>query len=78
MLSLLIFLNSPLQTLIPHCSDLYSHLDILLLQNSENKHKLQMGLKGFVEGGIASIIAGASTHPLDLIKVRMQIGRAHV
>ena len=32
-----------------------------------------MGLKGFVEGGIASIIAGASTHPLDLIKVRMQL-----
>ncbi|CAI9758200.1 unnamed protein product [Fraxinus pennsylvanica] len=32
-----------------------------------------MGLKGFVEGGIASIIAGCSTHPLDLIKVRMQL-----
>ncbi|XP_050209355.1 mitochondrial uncoupling protein 5-like [Mercurialis annua] len=32
-----------------------------------------MGLKGFAEGGIASIIAGASTHPLDLIKVRMQL-----
>lgn len=32
-----------------------------------------MGLKGFVEGGIASIVAGASTHPLDLIKVRMQL-----
>ncbi|KAF4368398.1 hypothetical protein F8388_019115 [Cannabis sativa] len=27
----------------------------------------------FVEGGIASIVAGASTHPLDLIKVRMQL-----
>lgn len=32
-----------------------------------------MGVKGFVEGGIASIVAGASTHPLDLIKVRMQL-----
>ncbi|KAI4375596.1 hypothetical protein MLD38_013449 [Melastoma candidum] len=32
-----------------------------------------MGFKGFVEGGIASIVAGASTHPLDLIKVRMQL-----
>ncbi|OIS95952.1 PREDICTED: mitochondrial uncoupling protein 5-like [Nicotiana attenuata] len=32
-----------------------------------------MGVKGFAEGGIASIIAGCSTHPLDLIKVRMQL-----
>lgn len=32
-----------------------------------------MGFKGFVEGGIASIVAGCSTHPLDLIKVRMQL-----
>lgn len=32
-----------------------------------------MVVKGFVEGGIASIIAGCSTHPLDLIKVRMQL-----
>nr|GMC62376.1 mitochondrial uncoupling protein 5-like [Ipomoea batatas] len=30
-----------------------------------------MGLKGFVEGGIASIVAGCSTHPLDLIKEGM-------
>ncbi|XP_010266166.1 PREDICTED: mitochondrial uncoupling protein 5-like [Nelumbo nucifera] len=38
-----------------------------------------MGLKGFVEGGIASIVAGCSTHPLDLIKVRMQLqGETHV
>lgn len=38
-----------------------------------------MGVKGFVEGGIASIIAGCSTHPLDLIKVRMQLqGEASV
>ncbi|XP_042507249.1 mitochondrial uncoupling protein 5-like [Macadamia integrifolia] len=38
-----------------------------------------MGVKGFVEGGIASIIAGGSTHPLDLIKVRMQLqGESHV
>ncbi len=37
-----------------------------------------MGLKGFVEGGIASIVAGCSTHPLDLLKVRMQLqGEAH-
>jgi len=32
-----------------------------------------MGVKGFVEGGIASIVAGCSTHPLDLIKVRTQL-----
>ncbi|EOA28996.1 hypothetical protein CARUB_v10025249mg [Capsella rubella] len=32
-----------------------------------------MGVKGFAEGGIASIVAGCSTHPLDLIKVRMQL-----
>ncbi|XWS41645.1 hypothetical protein CRYUN_Cryun17cG0100000 [Craigia yunnanensis] len=38
-----------------------------------------MGVKGFVEGGIASIVAGCSTHPLDLIKVRMQLqGENHV
>ncbi|KAJ4827955.1 Mitochondrial uncoupling protein 5 [Turnera subulata] len=37
-----------------------------------------MGMKGFVEGGIASIVAGCSTHPLDLIKVRMQLqGESH-
>ncbi|XP_021897638.1 mitochondrial uncoupling protein 5 [Carica papaya] len=32
-----------------------------------------MGVKAFVEGGIAAIVAGSSTHPLDLIKVRMQL-----
>ncbi|CAI0419896.1 unnamed protein product [Linum tenue] len=32
-----------------------------------------MGLKGFLEGGVASIVAGCSTHPIDLIKVRMQL-----
>ncbi|EEF48606.1 mitochondrial uncoupling protein 5 [Ricinus communis] len=32
-----------------------------------------MGAKSFVEGGVASIVAGCSTHPLDLIKVRMQL-----
>ncbi|XP_044510611.1 mitochondrial uncoupling protein 5-like [Mangifera indica] len=32
-----------------------------------------MGAKGFVEGGVASIVAGCSTHPLDLLKVRMQL-----
>ncbi|XP_010520757.1 PREDICTED: mitochondrial uncoupling protein 4 [Tarenaya hassleriana] len=32
-----------------------------------------MGAKGFIEGGIASIVAGCSTHPLDLIKVRLQL-----
>jgi solute carrier family 25 oxoglutarate transporter 11 len=38
-----------------------------------------MGAKGFVEGGIASIVAGCSTHPLDLIKVRMQLqGENHL
>ncbi|XP_028783982.1 mitochondrial uncoupling protein 5 [Neltuma alba] len=37
-----------------------------------------MTIKGFVEGGIASIVAGCSTHPLDLIKVRMQLqGETH-
>ncbi|KAF3439218.1 hypothetical protein FNV43_RR17493 [Rhamnella rubrinervis] len=37
-----------------------------------------MGVKGFVEGGIASIVAGCSTHPLDLLKVRMQLqGETH-
>ncbi|XP_010546349.1 PREDICTED: mitochondrial uncoupling protein 6-like [Tarenaya hassleriana] len=32
-----------------------------------------MGFKAFLEGGIAAIIAGVITHPLDLIKVRMQL-----
>ncbi|KAK6933648.1 Mitochondrial substrate/solute carrier [Dillenia turbinata] len=32
-----------------------------------------MEIKGFVQGGIASIIAASTTHPLDLIKVRMQL-----
>ncbi|MCO5597182.1 hypothetical protein L7F22_051258 [Adiantum nelumboides] len=32
-----------------------------------------MGIKAFVEGGLASVVAGCSTHPLDLIKVRMQL-----
>ncbi|GAB2273086.1 Mitochondrial uncoupling protein 5 [Dionaea muscipula] len=32
-----------------------------------------MGIKGFAEGGIASIVAGCTTHPLDLLKVRMQL-----
>lgn len=32
-----------------------------------------MSVKSFVEGGIASVIAGCSTHPLDLIKVRLQL-----
>ncbi|KAI3508518.1 hypothetical protein L1887_23526 [Cichorium endivia] len=32
-----------------------------------------MGVKGFVEGGIASIIAGCSTYPLDLIIAGMQL-----
>ncbi|KAF0913282.1 hypothetical protein E2562_021934 [Oryza meyeriana var. granulata] len=32
-----------------------------------------MRLKGFVEGGAASVVAGSCTHPLDLIKVRMQL-----
>ncbi|XLS75172.1 hypothetical protein HN51_032037 [Arachis hypogaea] len=32
-----------------------------------------MGVKGFVEGDIASNVAGCSTHLLDLIKVHMQL-----
>ncbi|CAH2073413.1 unnamed protein product [Thlaspi arvense] len=36
-----------------------------------------MGFKPFLEGGIAAIIAGALTHPLDLIKVRMQLEGEH-
>lgn len=32
-----------------------------------------MTVKSFVEGGIASIVAGCSTHPMDLVKVRMQL-----
>ncbi|KAK7311709.1 hypothetical protein RJT34_10015 [Clitoria ternatea] len=32
-----------------------------------------MSVKGFFEGGVASIVAGCTTHPLDLIKVRMQL-----
>ncbi|MCO5600720.1 hypothetical protein L7F22_054835 [Adiantum nelumboides] len=32
-----------------------------------------MSFKGFVEGGIAAVVAGCATHPLDLIKVRMQL-----
>ncbi|KAI5063807.1 hypothetical protein GOP47_0020477 [Adiantum capillus-veneris] len=32
-----------------------------------------MRLRGFVEGGLASIVAGCSTHPLDVIKVRVQL-----
>ena len=32
-----------------------------------------MDWKGFAEGGLASMIAGFATHPLDLIKVRMQL-----
>ncbi|GAB2232122.1 hypothetical protein Drorol1_Dr00011145 [Drosera rotundifolia] len=32
-----------------------------------------MTIKSFVEGGIASVVAGCSTHPLDLLKVRMQL-----
>jgi solute carrier family 25 (mitochondrial oxoglutarate transporter), member 11 len=30
-------------------------------------------LKSFIEGGIVLVMAGCSTHPLDLIKVRMQL-----
>ncbi|XP_028769344.1 mitochondrial uncoupling protein 4-like [Neltuma alba] len=32
-----------------------------------------MGVKSFIEGVIASIVAGCRTHSLDLIKVRMQL-----
>ncbi|XP_074579996.1 mitochondrial uncoupling protein 5-like [Curcuma longa] len=37
-----------------------------------------MGFKGFVEGGVASVVAGCSTHPLDLVKVRMQLQGEYV
>ncbi|CAL9111095.1 unnamed protein product [Musa textilis] len=40
---------------------------------SASKGEREMSLKGFVEGGIAAVVAGCSTHPLDLIKVRMQL-----
>lgn len=30
-------------------------------------------LQGFLEGGMAAIVAGCSTHPFDLIKVRLQL-----
>jgi len=46
----------------------------LFPEEKKKKHfKFKMGLKGFVEGGIASIVAGCATHPLDLLKVRMQL-----
>ncbi|KAK7386734.1 hypothetical protein VNO78_27069 [Psophocarpus tetragonolobus] len=46
---------------VPHsCSIAFGLLSHLLVSS-------------FVEGGIASVIAGCSTHPLDLIKVRMQL-----
>eukprot|EP00250_Pteridium_aquilinum_P016846 c23320_g1_i2 orf=131-1051(-) len=32
-----------------------------------------MSFRGFLEGGLASIVAGCSTHPFDVIKVRMQL-----
>lgn len=32
-----------------------------------------MSFRAFIEGGLASIVAGCSTHPFDLIKVRMQL-----
>lgn len=32
-----------------------------------------MGINGFIEGGISAVVAGCVTHPLDLIKVRMQL-----
>lgn len=34
---------------------------------------MESSWKGFVEGGLAATIAGCATHPLDLIKVRMQL-----
>lgn len=32
-----------------------------------------MEWKGFADGGLPSMLAGFGTHPLDLIKVRMQL-----
>ena len=47
--------------------------------SKEPQNPVSKGLKGCVEGGIASIVAGCATHPLDLIKVRMQLqGETHV
>ena len=47
--------------------------------SKEPQNPVSKGLKGFVEGGIASIVAGCATHPLDLIKVRMKLqGETHV
>ncbi|CAI5956563.1 unnamed protein product [Closterium sp. NIES-64] len=36
-------------------------------------HHENAAWKGFVEGGVASMVAGVATHPLDLLKVRMQL-----
>ncbi|KAI6687870.1 hypothetical protein NL676_024698 [Syzygium grande] len=70
---------------VPHSSSVAFGLHSQLLVSAElnpNSYWLSllvllvgavMGVKGFVEGGIASIVAGCSTHPLDLIKVRMQL-----
>ena len=47
--------------------------------SKEPQNPVSKGLKGFIEGGIASIVASCATHPLDLIKVRMQLqGETHV
>ncbi|XP_052626004.1 mitochondrial uncoupling protein 5 isoform X3 [Lactuca sativa] len=60
--------------MIPFPSNLllFSPIPIFLIITS-TQNPSTMGVKSFVEGGIASIIAGCSTHPLDLIKVRMQL-----
>jgi hypothetical protein len=38
------------------------------------KGKAEATWKRFVFGGVSGMFASAATHPLDLIKVRMQVG----
>ena len=35
--------------------------------------KKQAPWKGFVAGGTGAMLSGAVTHPIDLVKVRMQL-----
>lgn len=34
---------------------------------------LPQPVKGFLQGGLAAVVGGVCTHPLDLVKVRMQV-----
>lgn len=42
-------------------------------RESARQKLLPAQVKGFMEGGVAALVAGVCTHPLDLIKVRMQV-----